>query len=453
MYEAVILAAGKGTRMCSNLPKVLHPIAGKSMLQHVLDAVTPLNLFAPAKIVVGHGRDIIKRSLTETPVELVVQEMQQGTGHAALQALPLLNESSITLILYGDVPLISTATLEKLGQLASNNTMGLLTVSLTEPTGYGRIVRTAAGEITAIVEHKDANEQQRKICEVNTGIMAVKTQHLQRWLPALNNNNAQNEFYLTDIVAMAQRDGIEVKACQPETADEVQGVNDRAQQASVERAYQRKQAQKLMAQGVSFADPDRFDCRGSLTVGRDVFIDINVVIEGTVSIADGVTIGPNCCIKNSNISANTAIKAYSHIEGASVADSCDIGPFARLRPGTELQAGVKIGNFVELKKSVIGVGSKVNHLSYIGDCSMGPGVNVGAGTITCNYDGVNKFQTTIGESVFIGSNSALVAPLNIAAGTTVAAGSVITQNTEKEDLAVARSRQRNIKGWSKPQKH
>ncbi|HEY7883396.1 MAG TPA: bifunctional UDP-N-acetylglucosamine diphosphorylase/glucosamine-1-phosphate N-acetyltransferase GlmU [Cellvibrionaceae bacterium] len=452
LLNVIVLAAGKGTRMNSELPKVLHKIAGRSMLQHVLDTVKELNKNVKPTVVVGHGRDKIIQTFTDYACQWVEQAEQLGTGHALLQALPQLEDEGISLILYGDVPLIGVETLQALTSDIDDKSLGLLTVKLDNPTGYGRIIRNSNGDVTAIVEQKDASEAELAITEINTGIMAVANKHLKRWLPQLSADNKQGEYYLTDIIAMAYADNVTIKTCQPLSPEEVEGINSRSQQARLERIYQQNCVQILMDQGVSFADPARFDCRGKLETGRDIYIDINVIIEGQVTIEDGCSIGPNCVIKNSHIGKNSQIKANSLLEDAYIHRDCEVGPYARLRPGTHLKEGAKIGNFVEVKKSIIGAGSKVNHLSYIGDCHMGAGVNIGAGTITCNYDGVNKVQTLIGDNCFVGSNSALVAPVELARGTTVGAGSIINHNTEEDDLAVSRARQKNIKGWSRPVK-
>lgn len=451
MLEVVVLAAGKGSRMFSELPKVLHTIAGRPMLQHVLDTVAGMGRDNPL-VVVGHGSEQIQQTFASRSCQWVQQEHQLGTGHAVQQALPHLAADAVCLILYGDVPLIEAETLRQLCEGVNEDKLGLLTVNLENPAGYGRILRNALGEVMAIVEQKDANEEERKISEVNTGIMAVSVNNLHRWLPELKANNSQGEYYLTDIIAMAHRDSVVIKTVQPAAAEEVEGINNRAQQARLERFYQHNYARKLMLEGVAIADPDRFDCRGTLQAGKDVFIDINVIIEGDVILGDNTHVGANSVLMNSVIGENCLIKPHSLLEGARVAAGCEIGPFARLRPGTELNEGAKIGNFVEVKKSVIGAGSKVNHLSYIGDCQMGAGVNIGAGTITCNYDGVNKHTTTIADNTFVGSNTALVAPVTVARGTTIGAGSVITQNTGENDLAVARARQRNIPNWPRPEK-
>jgi len=451
MLDILVLAAGKGTRMRSDLPKVLHPVGGKALVQHVVDTARQVG-GEQILIIVGHGAEKVEEHMAAPDVKFALQAQQLGTGHAVQQALPHLRNDATVLILYGDVPLTRAETLQKLIAQVSDTQMGLLTVNMQDPTGYGRIVRDASGAVVAIVEHKDASDEQRKIAEINTGIMAVKAKHLQKWLPALQNNNAQGEYYLTDIIAMAKADGIAIQVEQPNAVEEVEGINNRQQQAALERFYQKQKANELMVAGVTLLDPARLDIRGSLQAGRDVVIDVNCVFEGNVVLGDGVIIEPNCVIINATIGKGTHIKAYSHIEDSVLADDCDIGPYARLRPGTDLADGVKIGNFVETKKAVIAKGSKVNHLSYIGDANVGSGVNVGAGTITCNYDGVNKFKTEIGDNAFIGSNSALVAPVKIGAGATVGAGSIITKDVEAAELAIARSKQRNIQGWERPTK-
>ncbi len=451
MLDILILAAGKGTRMRSDLPKVLHPIGGKALVQHVADTARQVG-GEQLLIIVGHGAEKVEERMAAPDVKFVLQAQQLGTGHAVQQALPQLRNDATVLILYGDVPLTRAETLQKLIAGVSETQMGLLTVNMQDPTGYGRIVRDASGAVTAIVEHKDANDEQKKIAEINTGIMAVKAKHLQKWLPALKNNNAQGEYYLTDIIAMAKADGVAIHVEQPNAVEEVEGINNRQQQAALERFYQKQKANELMVAGVTLLDPSRIDIRGNVTAGRDVVIDVNCVFEGDIELADGVVIEPNCIIINSKIGAGSHIKAYTHIEDSVLAADCDIGPYARLRPGTDLADGVKIGNFVETKKAVIAKGSKVNHLSYIGDAVIGSGVNVGAGTITCNYDGVNKSKTEIGDNAFIGSNSALVAPLKIGAGATVGAGSVITKNVDDAELAIGRAKQTNLQGWERPTK-
>ncbi len=450
--SVIILAAGKGTRMKSSTPKVLHQLAGKPLLHHVFDTAESLepNL---VKIVVGHSAEDVQNSLEETNLKWVLQEEQLGTGHAVELAMPGVPENDTVLILYGDVPLIARSTLLRLLELVSKDSMALLTVTLENPDGYGRIVRSSSGDVTSIVEQKDASEKELGIKEVNSGILAARASHLNKWLPKLSSNNAQGEFYLTDIIAMAIADGIKVNVSQPSRVEEVQGVNNRLQLSELE-VYKRKlDTKQLMLDGVTLYDPDRVYIRGSLIHAQDVTIDTNVIFEGHVELANGVVIGPNCVIRNTVIGEGTRIHANSVLEDTVVGKSCEIGPFARTRPGTVLKDQCKLGNFVETKKSIIGNGSKVNHLSYIGDTSVGENANIGAGTITCNYDGANKFKTEIGNAVFVGSNSSLVAPVKIADGATVGAGSVITRDIESDQLAVARGKQRNIDGWKKPEKN
>ena len=450
--EVVVLAAGQGSRMKSDLPKVLHPIAGKPMLAHVLDAARVVNAQA-LHVVIGHGSQAVQDTFADAnDIQWAMQTEQNGTGHAVKMALPNLEADGVTLILYGDVPLIQANTLQALVDIAKNNLTGLLTVNMDDPTGYGRIVRDGDHKVKAIVEHKDANEAELEIQECNTGILSVPTQKLHEWLPKLSNDNAQGEYYLTDVIEMSVNAGIEVETLQPEFAEETYGVNNCAQQAELERWYQARLVNDLMAKGVTVLDPARLDLRdANITVGRDVVIDVNVILEGDVILADGVTIEANCIIKDSVIAAHTHVKAFSHIEDALIKEACDIGPYARLRPGAQLENGAKVGNFCEVKKSVIGEGSKVNHLTYIGDAEIGKGVNIGAGTITCNYDGVNKFKTEIGDGAFIGSNSSLVAPVKIGEGATVGAGSTVTKEVEANKLAVARGKQVNLK-WQRPSK-
>ncbi|WP_123584339.1 bifunctional UDP-N-acetylglucosamine diphosphorylase/glucosamine-1-phosphate N-acetyltransferase GlmU [Pseudomonas brassicacearum] len=448
--EIVILAAGQGTRMRSALPKVLHPVAGNSMLGHVIHSARQLD---PQRIhvVIGHGADAVRERLAADDLNFVLQDKQLGTGHAVAQAVPFITADTV-LILYGDVPLIEVPTLQRLLKLVAPLQMGLLTVELDDPTGYGRIVRNADGRVTAIVEHKDASEAERTITEGNTGILAVPASHLGDWMSRLSNNNAQGEYYLTDVIAMAVSDGLIVDTEQPHDAMEVQGANDRKQLAELERHYQLREGRRLMAQGVTLRDPARFDVRGEVTVGRDVLIDINVILEGRVVIEDDVVIGPNCVIKDSTLRKGVVIKANSHIEGAVLGEGSDAGPFARLRPGTVLEARAHVGNFVELKNAHLGEGAKAGHLTYLGDAEVGARTNIGAGTITCNYDGVNKWKTVLGEDVFIGSNNSLVAPVDILDGATTAAGSTITSTVDKSQLAVGRARQKNIDGWKRPVK-
>ena len=454
MLEFVILAAGKGSRMHSSLPKVLHPIAGKSLLGHVLDTVNTFSEDSAVNthIVVGHGAQEVRESLSSDQYHFIEQTEQLGTGHAVQQALPFLNENSIAVILYGDVPLISHKTLETLIKKVDKNSLGLLTVDLENPKGYGRIVRDGNGHVLSIVEEKDANNEEKKITEANTGIMVVNTQHLQNWLPKLANNNAQSEYYLTDIIALAVQDGVSVATHQAANEWEVLGVNNRIQQAQLERIVQSNIANDLLEKGVTLSDPQRFDCRGDLSVGSDVSIDINCIFEGNVKLGDNVSIGANCILKNVSIGKNTVLLPNSIVEDSVVEEHCNIGPFARLRPGTRIANKGKIGNFVETKKAIIGEGSKVNHLSYVGDATLGCDVNVGAGTITCNYDGVNKHQTTIEDDVFVGSNSALVAPVTLGKNVTVAAGSVITKSVDDDKLVLTRTPQKTLNGWQRPRK-
>lgn len=449
--EVVILAAGQGTRMRSALPKVLHPIAGKPMVGQVVDTVRSLNA-AHIYLVVGHGAEQVRKALAADEVVFVEQLEQLGTGHAVAQALPQLQADSQVLILYGDVPLIKAATLEKLLAHATATSMGLLTVNLNNPTGYGRIIRDAQQQVAAIVEQKDANAEQLAVTEINTGILAVTSQQLQRWLPQLSNANSQGEYYLTDIIAMAYAEGTLIETVQPNSTSEVEGVNNRLQLAALERVYQLEQAEKLMAGGVTLADPARIDVRGELTAAQDVFIDVGCVFEGIVELAEGVEIGPYCVVKNARLGAGVKLAAFTHLEDVVLEGDNQVGPFARLRPGTHLETGAKIGNFVETKKTHVGKGAKINHLSYIGDAEVGAAANIGAGTITCNYDGVNKHFTKIGAGAFIGSNSSLVAPIEIGAGATVGAGSTITRSVADNALAVTRAKQLQLANWPKPAK-
>ncbi|MEN5031135.1 bifunctional UDP-N-acetylglucosamine diphosphorylase/glucosamine-1-phosphate N-acetyltransferase GlmU [Pseudomonas sp. Ps21-P2] len=448
--DIVILAAGQGTRMRSALPKVLHPVAGKSMLGHVIHSARQLSPQG-IHVVIGHGAERVREQLASDDLNFVLQDKQLGTGHAVAQALPALTAETV-LILYGDVPLIQVETLHRLLALVNDQQLGLLTVTLEDPTGYGRIVRDVQHRVSAIVEHKDATEEQKAIKEGNTGILAVPGKCLADWLGRLSNKNAQGEYYLTDVIAMAVNDGLVVATAQPDDAMEVQGANDRKQLAELERHYQHREARRLMALGVTLRDPARFDVRGDVTVGRDVMIDVNVILEGRVVIEDDVSIGPNCVIKDSTLRKGAIIKANSHLEGAIVGEGADAGPFARLRPGSVLDARAHVGNFVELKNAHLGEGAKAGHLTYLGDAVIGARTNIGAGTITCNYDGANKHKTVMGEDVFIGSNNSLVAPVHIASGASTAAGSTINQDVPAKQLAVARARQRNIEGWKRPVK-
>jgi bifunctional UDP-N-acetylglucosamine pyrophosphorylase/glucosamine-1-phosphate N-acetyltransferase len=436
--------------MRSALPKVLHPVAGNSMLGHVIHSARQLEPQG-IHVVIGHGAEQVRERLAADDLNFVLQDKQLGTGHAVAQALPALSADTV-LILYGDVPLIEVQTIERLLTQVNEHQLGLLTVTLQDPTGYGRIVRDSAGQVTAIVEQKDATEAQRAIKEGNTGILAVPAKRLAEWLGRLSNDNAQGEYYLTDVIAMAVADGLVVATEQPLDAMEVQGANDRRQLAELERHYQLREARRLMTQGVTLRDPARLDVRGEVTVGRDVLIDVNVILEGKVVLEEGAQIGPNCVIKDSTVGRNAVVKANSHLDGAILGEDSDVGPFARLRPGSVLSARAHVGNFVELKNAHLGEGAKAGHLTYLGDAQIGARSNIGAGTITCNYDGANKHRTVLGEDVFIGSNNALVAPVDIQAGATTAAGSTITHDVAAGELAVARARQRNIEGWARPVK-
>jgi len=449
--DVVILAAGQGSRMKSQLPKVLHKVAGKPMVQHVIDAASSLDN-VKTHVVIGHGAELVKTTLAGQALNFAVQEEQKGTGHAVAQAMPEVAQDSVVLVLYGDVPLTKPETLQEMVALAAQGDLALLTVNLKDPTGYGRIVRNGLDQVVAIVEHKDASPEQHQIDEVNTGILAVNSRLLSEWLPKLSAENAQGEYYLTDIIAMAADAGVAINAIQPNAEEEVQGVNNRMQLAELERWYQRQLAEELMVNGATLADPSRIDVRGNVTTGQDLLIDVNVVLEGDVMLGDKVVIEPNCYLKNCSIGTGTHIKANSVIENAIVADYCDIGPFARLRPGTQLESKAKVGNFVETKKTVVGEGSKINHLSYVGDAVLGKDVNVGAGTITCNYDGVNKSLTEIGDNAFIGSNTALVAPVKVGVSATVGAGSTISKNVSEAALAVTRAKQAEVKNWPRPKK-
>ena len=449
--DIVILAAGQGSRMKSKLPKVLHPLAGKPLVQHVIDQASTIS-GAKMHIVVGHGADQVESALSGQSASFYLQAEQLGTGHAVAQAVPGLALDGVTLILYGDVPLTPASIMQTLVQIAFEGHLALLTVELDDPTGYGRILRNTEKAVVGIVEQKDANEQQLAISEVNTGILALPTRLMTEWLPKLSSNNAQGEYYLTDLIAMAAEAGVEINTLNPQSEYEVQGVNNRRQLAELERWYQLQQADRLMDAGVTLADPARIDIRGRLTTGTDCSFDINLIVEGEVEIGSNVRIGPNCFIKDAKIADGAEILANSHIEGASVGANAQVGPYARLRPGTVLAEKTKIGNFVEIKKASLGIGSKVNHLSYVGDARLGADVNVGAGTITCNYDGVNKSLTEIGDNAFIGSNTSLVAPVSVGAGATVGAGSTITKSVGDAELAVARGKQRNIDSWERPTK-
>ena len=446
----IILAAGKGTRMRSNLPKVLQPLAGRPLLGHVIE--TAKKLHAENIITIfGHGGELVQSAFTHENIKWVEQTEQLGTGHAVKVTLPVLPQSGISLILSGDVPCVTQATLQRLLDVSAATGIGLVTLTLNDSTGYGRIVREN-GMIQAIVEHKDASEQQREIKEINTGIYCVSNAKLHQWLPKLSNENAQGEYYLTDIVAMALADGMEIASIQPELAFEVEGINDRIQLAALEREFQSHQAKHLMQQGVHLIDPSRFDLRGQLSVGKDVCIDINVIIEGDCTFGDNVQIGAGCIIKNTHIASGTKVQPYSIFEDAAVGREVQIGPFARLRPGAKLADEVHIGNFVEVKNSTIGLGSKANHFSYLGDAEIGSNTNIGAGTITCNYDGANKHKTVIGDNVFIGTNNSLVAPITIGHGATTGAGSTISKDVSENSLALERAQQLTKENYQRPQK-
>ena len=448
--SVVILAAGKGTRMYSDLPKVLHPIAGKPMVKHVIDTVKHLNA-RQINLIYGHGADLLKEKLADEPVNWVFQAEQLGTGHAMQQAAPLFADDENIVMLYGDAPLIQQSTLERLIAQKPENGIALLTVKLENPTGYGRIIREN-GSVVAIVEQKDASAEQLKIQEINTGVMVASGASFKKWLGNLNNNNAQGEYYITDVIAMANEDGFQVQAVQADEFMEVEGVNNRLQLAALERFYQKKQAEKLLLAGVTLIDPSRFDVRGTVEHGKDVSIDVNVILEGNVKLGNNVKIGAGCVLKNVTVGDNVEIKPYSVLEDAVIGEKSAIGPFSRLRPGTQLAEGAHVGNFVEIKNAQVGKGSKVNHLTYVGDAEVGSNVNIGAGVITCNYDGANKFKTIIGDDVFVGSDSQLVAPVEIANGATIGAGSTITKNVAEGELVITRVAQKHIQGWQRPTK-
>jgi bifunctional UDP-N-acetylglucosamine pyrophosphorylase/glucosamine-1-phosphate N-acetyltransferase len=448
--KTIILAAGQGTRMRSDKPKILHKIAGKPLLEHVYDACAkiPDNEIT---VIYGHGAEQVLQELDYLQVNWVEQAQQLGTGHAVQQANGHIRDDDCVLILYGDVPLLSFSTLERLLAKNAENTLGLLTVNLDKPFGYGRIIRDAAGKVIQIVEERDAFGQQKLINEVNTGILTANGKHLKKWLARLGNNNAQQEYYLTDVIEMAVQDGFTVETVQPDTADEVLGVNNKQQLSHLERVYQYRHALRLMDIGVTFADPARFDLRGEITaLGKDIEIDINVILEGEVSLGDRVKIGPNCIVRNASIGDDVEILPNSFVEDAKIGQYCRIGPFARIRPLTELGQHVHIGNFVEIKKSTVAEYSKINHLSYIGDAAVGSAVNIGAGTITCNYDGANKFQTVIEDGAFIGSDTQLVAPVTVGKNATIGAGSTITRNAPPEQLTLSRGKQTSVAGWQRP---
>ncbi|MFH0255595.1 bifunctional UDP-N-acetylglucosamine diphosphorylase/glucosamine-1-phosphate N-acetyltransferase GlmU [Vibrio rumoiensis] len=449
-FSAVILAAGKGTRMYSEKPKVLHRLAGRPMAKHVIDTCAKLGA-QNIHLVYGHGGDQMKEALGAEPVNWVLQEKQLGTGHAVNQAAPDFSDDEKVLILYGDVPLISQETIENLLEAQPNGGIALLTVILKKPDGYGRIIRKN-GPVVAIVEQKDATEEQKLIKEINTGVMVATGGDLKRWLSALKNENAQGEYYLTDIIAAAHKEGRAVEAVHPVSPIEVEGVNDRAQLARLERAYQSMQAQRLLEQGVMLRDPARFDLRGEVHFGMDVEIDVNVILKGKVTIGNNVQIGAGCILKDCEIKDNAILYPYSIVEESVVGEDCTVGPYARLRPGSELKKAAHVGNFVEIKNATLGQASKAGHLTYLGDAQIGERVNVGAGVITCNYDGANKFQTTIGDDVFVGSDSQLIAPVTIADGATIGAGTTLSKDVSENELVITRAKERVIAGWKRPTK-
>jgi len=449
--EILILAAGKGTRMRSDLPKVLHKLAGKALLGHVVDTAHALGA-AQTCVVYGFGGEAVPQALADDRLTFVLQAEQLGTGHAVMQALPQLDEQGVTLVLYGDVPLTRPSTLAPLVAAARAGKLGLLTVMLAHPDGYGRIVRGADGQVTRIVEHKDASAHERAIHEVNTGILAVATRQLKNWIAQLRNDNAQGEYYLTDIIALAVGDGIAVETHQPAHEWEVLGVNSKAQLAELERIHQGEVAAELLEAGVTLMDPARLDVRGTLACGRDVTIDVNCVFEGRVELGDGVQVGANCVLRNAKVAAGTRIDAFTLIDEAEIGEVNRLGPFSRIRPGTRLARDVHVGNFVEIKNSRIDDGSKINHLSYVGDTTMGKKVNIGAGTITCNYDGANKHRTVIEDEVFVGSDTQLVAPVTVGKGATLGAGTTLTRDAPAGELTLSRAKQLTINGWKRPVK-
>ena len=448
--SVIILAAGQGTRMRSDLPKVLQPLAGRPLLGHVLQCAKQLGA-DDVCVVYGHGGDAVPSAFSSDAVRWALQAEQLGTGHAVQQAMDGTANEDQALILYGDVPLLTPGTLNRLLDATAEDEVSVLSVDLEDPTGYGRVIRDG-DNVVAIVEQKDASDAEKALSEINTGVMVFPVARLRNWLDNLSNDNSQGEYYLTDVIGMAVADGINVRGIKADTGTEVMGINDKKQLAEAERALQARLVDELMAQGVGFADPARVDVRGKLICGKDVFIDVNAVFEGDVTLGDGVVVESNNLVRDSKIGAGTMLHSNCHIEGATTGENCEIGPFARMRPGAELANNVKVGNFVEIKKSTVADGSKINHLTYIGDAEVGTGVNVGAGTITCNYDGANKHKTTIGDDVFIGSGVNLVAPIEVGKGATIGAGSTITKPAPEGELTLERSKQMSIKGWKKPSK-
>lgn len=448
----VILAAGKGKRMCSSLPKVLHPLAGKTLLENVVKTATKLNPSETPIVIYGHQGEIVRQELSHLDVNWVAQTEQLGTGHALQQALPHINLDNQVLVLYGDVPLISETTLQNLMQKTPPHGIGMITAHLEDPSGLGRIIRDVENNIVNIIEHKDLLPHQLQLSEINSGIYLFPGQFLAQALPKLTNNNNQKEYYLTDVVKIAAEEKLPIQSTQPLTLEEIMGVNDRVQLAFLERAYQRRYAEKLMQQGVTLLDPARFDARGELSVGQDVVIDINVILEGRVVIGNHCRIGPHCILRDVVLQDGVEIKANSILEESEISANCVIGPFARIRPGTVLNASVHVGNFVEIKNSQIDEGTKINHLSYIGDSTIGKRVNIGAGTITCNYDGAYKHRTSIEDDAFIGSNTALVAPITVGVGATIGAGSTLTRTAPPHQLTLSRARQQSIENWHRPKK-
>jgi bifunctional UDP-N-acetylglucosamine pyrophosphorylase/glucosamine-1-phosphate N-acetyltransferase len=450
--SVVVLAAGQGKRMHSALPKVLQPLAGRPLLEHVIRAARTIEP-AAIHIVYGHGAEQVRAAFAGQPdLKWALQAEQLGTGHAVVQAMPAIPDGHQVIVLCGDVPLIRPETLTRLVAEGAGGKLALLTALVDDATGYGRVLRDARGDVTRVVEHKDASDDERRVKEINTGLIAYEAGPLRRYLGALKNNNAQGEYYLTDVIAMAVADKVKVQGIAVDSWTEVLGINDRAQLATAERAWQRQRAAELMARGVTLADPERLDIRGDVTVGRDVFIDVGVVLQGKVVLGDRAHIGPYAVITDCTLGADTLIHPYTVMNESAVGDECEIGPFARLRPGTVLSGHVKVGNFVEMKNSHVAPHSKVNHLTYVGDATVGSEVNVGAGTITCNYDGANKHRTVIGDKAFIGSGVMLVAPVEVGAGATIGAGSTITKDTPAGELTLARSKQATIPGWQRPKK-